>query len=151
MDDSVSRYPVDFDALEKGSYITPKDVARAARADVGTPKFSIFLMGLCAECERRLLDRGLQAVVRVDNYGVRVLTDAEAAEYTDHQFGGLIRRLGRTLHRQNRVDTKELGTSQRQQHERALLVNSRTFQAAANARKDALKLTAHERDNPKLA
>lgn len=145
---TVVRIPIDFDALEKGSYIEPSTLERLFGISRTEKQYSLKMMSLIEEAESRLSDRGIEAVIVQHKEGLRVLTDSEAAEHTNHAFAAYGRRMKRMLGKQQAVDVSRLTEEQKADHERAMIVNGRVYQAMAKTRREAIRLVAHERTTP---
>lgn len=112
-----TEYPVDTSQLGKGSVLTATEVETA----LGTKRvhylFGIAVMKLSEWIRTRLRDRGLDVVIKQEGGGLRILTDAEAVDYTEGHFNSLKRRLVVTHARALRIDTSNLDDIQRRQLE----------------------------------
>ena len=108
---------------------------------------------LMKECER--LDNPVVAACDKDQ--LRVLTDAEAVEYTRQQIEVGWRKARRYVRHQLQIDSTHLDEEQRSMLERSVLVNGRKLQAlrAEERRQRAIERQkirdADERDAKRLA
>lgn len=148
---NASRKPLDFDELQKGSLI-PQDIcAHAVGCDPSDYKrYSLKLMSLVSEIESRLADRNLFVTVRREGDALRILEDSSAAEYNDLMFHQGMRTMRRRLTKQMQVDGSQLDEDQAAEHKRNIIVNGRIYQAAKDAKREALKLEAHSRKVPAI-
>lgn len=147
----ASRFPLDYEALKKGDTIPAARVEKIAGVLRGSEGYEFAVLKVCKQIERELAVRERLWTVVVRGEDVVILTDAQAATYTDDQQRQAMRRLKRNFHRQVAVDVLELSEEERAKHERAVEVNGKTLQAAMTARRKAMRITAHERSTPKLA
>ena len=83
----VRRWPIDFDALQKGSFIPVEDLERAFRANRDTRAFNFKVMGLISDIRDFFKDRREQTVtVCQKDGGITVLTDEQAVNYNAAKF-----------------------------------------------------------------
>jgi hypothetical protein len=85
--------------------------------------------------ERRLSERGLVVVCKQEKNDVMVLTDAQAAKYTDRRQRIARQQMARNYCKQTTVDRDALTDEERAAHDRRLEVNGRTLSAMRTARK----------------
>lgn len=122
-------YPLDVGALCKGDYIPESEIVRIVGGTVGTAKFEFGRLKLRDHIEEASADLGAPVQVRVEGDGLRVLTDAEAVARNEQDRRGVVRKLGRTLRRQCRVDRSQLGVEDLRTHERSVLILGQSAQA----------------------
>lgn len=147
---STERFPIDYDTLQKGDYISPEDCERiiAAHKDQGGQRvtrahriYSLRLMVVADEIERECWKLGKRFRVVTDRDGLRVLTDPELAEYAREKFHRHERGLLRENAHARTVDVQLLTDDQRVAHERALIIQGAKLAALASARRALPKAT----------
>lgn len=101
MTTNSQHFPLDFDALEKGSVVPPEQIERIAQVkrDKDPQKFAFAAMGLRDQIERERPD----LVARIDGGSIRVLHDAEAERWTFEQTTIAVKRIGRNAARRARI------------------------------------------------
>lgn len=145
----VERWPIDFDALGKGSEISVPELERIIGHPRSTTQFQLGTMALCDLISRHLLARGLIATVAVVKGAVRVLTDAEASVYLRKRRQHLLSGFVRTNYRTLAVDVNNLTPAERSHHERELEIQGKYMQAIATARAQ-IRLGSYKRSTPGL-
>lgn len=146
----TKRYPVDLSTIIKGRVFSPEEIEYLTGAKRGTPEYALALLNLRTHIENALITTGHPPLtLKCDHNSLRVLTDAEAAEYNAQQFDRLQRRAARRFALQMAVDISELSENERETHEKKVLVNGKILQAISNVRKQ-FKLKPHERKTPSL-
>ncbi len=105
----MERFPLDFDALEKGQTIHTQEI----EAIYGIPKddrqFRFKLMALRTQIEHERSD----LLVRETRDALRIMTDREADEYLEGQTDKSVSRLKRTAARTLRVDRSDFTDAER--------------------------------------
>lgn len=133
----AERSPIDYDAIRKGDFISPELIERVTatkRADYKTYNFA--LMGFKVELEREMQRRGHPIVSKTEGDGIRVLTDAEAVEYTASRHKNIAGQMVRNHVRSVAgVDTRNLSADQLRRHERDVIARSRELQAMKDSRR----------------
>jgi len=143
----TGEWPVDTSTLEKGSEIPAALCATILRhmeidesGEVtkeplvpGTSKYQLALLRLRDVIEGILAERGLAVVIRTRENGLRILTDSEAAEYTDRRGDNHLEGLMRAYVRQTSVDAANLTDAERSIHREAVQKRGRILQSALNA------------------
>jgi hypothetical protein len=143
-------YPVDATALSKGDLISPEQIERCYGITRDDSRYPFRQMELAKYVEKEKRLAGDPVVVKSEGLGVRILTDAEAVEYTNRRYEAHIAGLGYELARGLSVDVKNLDGPQKAQHERNLIVNGHTFSGTLAARKEAAKQLVYKRNEPKV-
>ena len=144
------KHPMDFDALNKGAFISPAEVERI----MGVPqsnvaRFTLAGLRLRAIIHRQLRIRDRPATCVCRKGGIAVLTDSEAAVYNAKRFRHGLRHSARSYRRAVSVDVTQLTEEERRDHDRNLVLNSRILSAVARERKNAIA-SAHQRVVPTL-
>lgn len=148
-DGAAARYPMDYDALNKGDVLPAELLERLLRARRGTEVYRLGLLGLRDQVVRECGLRGRHFTVVVRRDQLCVLTDEEAAEYNARAFHHGVRRSKRSLRRLVQVDAAALTAEQRREHERNVLVCGKMLQSALNERR-LLTARPHVRTTPGL-
>ncbi len=130
----AQRHPIDFDALEKGSYISPETVTHAMGVkpdDYRNYRFAI--MSLKAQIEHALADRGHAWTVKCERDGLRVLRDPEAATHNRARFDQGQRVTVKAHILNLAVDQENLTDEERIEHERSLRIQGAKLLAQTEA------------------
>jgi len=147
--ETVSRYPLDYDVLDKGDEFTVEELEKILRVNRNHKQFPFKLMNLQFQIERELEQRGLVVVVAMVRGNLRILTDPEAVSYTAKSFQGHRRGLKRDHSRAMAINVAALNDDQKTEHDRNIEVQSKYIQADIEVTKQ-LRLTSHQRTVPKL-
>lgn len=131
-------YPLDFDALDKGSVITQDEIEEAVglKADENYKAFRLATLGLYIQIERELRRRGLNVTLAQRGESIHILTDAQASEANQVRFARGLVGLARHHRRMGGVDMEELTDAQRAAHERNVLFQGMYITAIGGARKE---------------
>lgn len=89
----TAKYPIDFDALEKGTYLAPRQCEDVLLCSMRDNSYRGKLLTLRDEIKSRLAARGLNVVIRTERLGLRILTDSEAVAYGPKSYRKLKKRL----------------------------------------------------------
>lgn len=145
----TKRFPLDFDALDKGSVVGP-DVIREA---YGIPPTSHLYSGkqveLAIRIERELKARGKRVTCRCDHFDILVLDDPGASRHNRRLFRKGVKRLHRAFRKLAEVDRGNLDEGQRKDHDRALVVNGAMLAGINEARRE-IQAIAYKRTTPGL-
>lgn len=115
--------------LQKGDYLSPTEIEQITGEVEGTTAYQFALMQLRSEIERALRSVGRPATIKAEGMRLRILTDAEAAQY-NARHGELARfKLFRAFRRNQAVDEANLSDADRQAHYRTLEVQGKYVQA----------------------
>ena len=145
MANTPERHPLDFDAVRMGDSWGPERLEWMVEAKRDSVAYQLGVLRLKDRIERECRDRGKLFTLAVVRGVLRVLTDEEAARYTQRRVRAGFRTARRSLHKQLAVDPTELTDAHRREHERNLLVNGRMIQAALTERR---RLTARKPHRP---
>lgn len=147
-ENETKRYPLDFDAIAKGDQWTPDELEQITSTRRGTTQYQFACLELRMRIMRECLDRGKPVTAAMVKGSLRVLTDEEASLYNAKIFRVGQRKSARSLGRLSRVNIANLTESQKQEHERNILVFGRMLAASRRAQRGQLKLIAHARQVP---
>lgn len=146
---SMTRYPLDFDALDKGSVITREQVAEISGVPPDDQRFGFAVLHLRQRIEQELAARGRVLTLKTEDGGIRVLTDGEASQYNAEAINKGIAKMYRAHVRNMHVDAGLLNEKERRTHERRLEVGGRYVQAITQTRAE-LKCSPVRRSLPGL-
>lgn len=140
------RYPLDFDALQKGQYIDCETLTHIFGVQPGTSLFSLETMKLKQriECERADL------IARGEGQGLRILTDEEAGPYLHSRMASHVRGLAKTSQKRSRIDPNELDEDQRRVHESENRIAASVAIAARQAMRKQLRIEAQQQGYKRL-
>lgn len=136
------RWPLDFDALEKGHVIDSAKLSQITKCERGTAAYALCTLQVKQEIEKKLAQRDYPVTCKVEKDSIRILTDVEASEYNEIQGEHAVRKAYRALRRQMNVDARNLTEEQQKEHSRRLLHQGMTVSAIRETRR-TLRLTAH--------
>jgi hypothetical protein len=135
----MSEYPIDTATLCKGSRILADEIERAINVKRTSRDYSLALLKLRKFIEWRLAERDLEVVTCSERDDIKILTDDEAAPHTDNEFQNALKKARRELRKQASVDRAGITEDAiRAEHDRALVVNGRTYAGAQKARRQAM-------------
>jgi hypothetical protein len=141
----TSKHPIDYDALQKGDYITPDVCEAILKLTRDTKRYPLRLTSLAQHIERELRIRGRPATVACRKDGISILTDSEAARHSVKWREQRVRGIRRDLRRLVNVDVNHLSDCEKQDHDRELLVTGRMVQMIRTARKSLPAPEPHKR------
>jgi hypothetical protein len=144
----ATRFPIDYDALNKGDTIPADRCEQILGIKQSVPRYALALLGLKERVEDELHERGKNWTLRTEKGALRVLTDAEASTYNHHESRRHRHALKRRFALGSAVDMANLTDDQRKEHERTLYTDGRYVQAMEDTRKQ-LRSEAHQRATPK--
>jgi len=146
----ATRYPIDYNALEKGSTISVDELERITGKKASSYAFALAVLGFVQDLQERLEDRGLECIVVQQKRGLRILTDIEATEYAYAEFEKHSRAMGRNLRRQLKVDHSGFDEKQKGDHDRRLHKMSFIYSAVKKARREVKHIEIQQPETPKL-
>jgi hypothetical protein len=150
MDMELSRWPIDYDSLQKGSTIPAAHLERITGKSRNSSDYALALLKLKNRIESELVSRSKDWTLRVHKGEIKVCTDAEAATF-NHREQERARSAQQRRHMlQLAVDVTELTPDQRLDHERNCEVDGKYVQAMRETRK-TLTHRGHKRTTPALA
>jgi hypothetical protein len=145
---STNEYPLDTEGLGKGSRVTGDRIAEATGVPTSSRNFGLAMLRIKGYVYAALAERGLDVVIRQDGDDLVILTDSEAAPYTDDKFRQRIVQAGLALREQLSVARGGLTDEEVARHDRALTVNGMTYAGARKARRETLVATPRARLTP---
>jgi len=116
IDAQVCAHPIDFDALEKNSFVEGNELRDALGPDAGKPgtkDWDLALMRLVKAI--KLARQDLYPCIRKSR--VRIMSDAEASAYRFSEWARSHRRQRRLEHDGTRIDTAQLTPEQQRIHD----------------------------------
>ena len=134
------KWPWDFDELHKGDSISEVELLKASGLDKYSPQYGFWCMELKTAIMTHKYDMGEPVVVAMVKTALVLLTDIDAAEYTERQFKAHMRAMTRNHGHQLTVDDSHFSEEERDVHRRQLLKNGRTIQGALLGRRGKLVL-----------
>ena len=122
MDIQAEPHPIDFEALDRGSLITARQITRAYGHEPGTKEYQFDRMTLLGLIKRHFLEER-DDVVSISCPGdcIRILTHKEQDVYVVADKRKAIRRFIRRHHEDMGTDDAELDEEARKRRERRLL------------------------------
>jgi hypothetical protein len=145
----ASRYPFDYEAIEKGDSFPVSEIESITKKEYGTKEYDFAIMTLQATVTRELEAIGKSYTVVIQKGGLTILTDTEATRYNDQRFMSGFKTMVGAHFRQMGVDTTQLEEVDQQHHERRIMKQSHMLMGAKNGRSEARKLIASGNKKPK--
>ncbi len=143
-------YPIDYDALEKGSVISVEELEHITSKKANTYAFGLAVLAFSQKLQERLEERGLDCVIAQEKRGIKILTDIEASQYSNAEFNKHVRGMSRNLKRILSVDTSEFDSDQRVLHDARTNRMSFIHAATRKARREVKHIEVKKPDTPKL-
>lgn len=139
----TDKYPIDVKALHKGQLLTVDQLQHiTGKKPTDQNAFAFALLAL-----REFIQENSDFTVKLTVEGLRILTDAEAAEYNHRRFRGHLVGLARRHERNSVVDASELPEAAARQHAHDLLNESRYLTALTKTAK-RITVEEHKRSLP---
>jgi hypothetical protein len=134
------KWPIDFDALALGTFITPEEIIAAfpdRHLERGTEGYQFAILDLRRMIERHFRCRTPPRDVEIQQQGggLQICDDQASAAYARERSHALHRGLRRHFRKALDVDTANLTPDQIQAHDRHVLIEGRRFQAMEAAEK----------------
>jgi hypothetical protein len=142
------KYPLDFDALVKGSVITVDQLESITGFKQGSEEYAFKVMALRDQIERELHQRGHNWTVAQVKRNLKVLTDGEAVLHNERKFKAGFAMQVQAHWRAEGVDVAQLSDGEKERHTRNLCLQAAQILASKQARR--LALSAKKRDVPSL-
>ncbi len=124
----VTKYPLDFDALSKGSTIPQSKIEEILGLSADNPGYWKGLLSLRDRVIKELEQRNLDVTIKQDNGDLIILTDSEASIYN---YAWASRHLSGYMRSHNRllaVDVKNLSIPETAEHRKRVEVSSKYAQ-----------------------
>lgn len=145
----AERWPIDYDALQKGDVIPSDLLERVTNTNRESAEYAFAVLKMKDRIERELHDRNRDWTLRIHKGEIKVLTDPEAATFNHAEQvrarAAMMRRFLLAL----AVDVSLLDEDQRKQHERNVEVDGKYIQSMRDVRKQ-LACKGHQRNTPAL-
>ena len=107
---------VPMDQLSKGSYIAPEVIERTIGFIRGSAEYNLQMLKLKEMVEARFEEAENPVTIKVEQDGLRILTDAEATEYNHRMFKIGMRRLFESHRKMMNVDEGSMRQDQISAH-----------------------------------
>jgi len=140
---------LNYNLLRKGDYVDPAVIEIITGEIAETPGYQLAAMNLKTEIEGALQSQRRPMTLKHEGYGIRLLTDTEAAEYNKEQGEAGVRKLNRAFKRNQVVEEVNLSDPERQSHYRTLEVQGKQLQAIRKVRRE-LHIAPVKRRTPGL-
>lgn len=134
----ASKYPVDIEALAKGSAIPAEYLEDAYGMRRETDAFRLKLLALKEKIESEKAGRGEPVTVVAERGGLRILTDSEAATYNPQRFRAGLSAARRSHSRTMAVDAENLTSDERAALDGSIIFQSRVLLGIALGAKNKL-------------
>lgn len=115
---SAERFPLDFDALNRGDYLSAEAVEKATLARRSDDGFWHKVLRLKEMIRDHFESRGEIVTVRSEGDGLRILVHTEQAEYAQDRERRAIKQVLISRKEAQGVDVLQLGDEQRERFER---------------------------------
>lgn len=139
----TDKYPIDISALHKGQLLTPEQLQQiTGKKPADQTVFAFALLAL-----REFIQENTDFTVKLTTEGMRILTDAEAAEYNHRRFRGHLTGLVRRYERNAVVDVAGLSPPDARKHTQDLVNESRYLGAMSTVSKK-IAVDSHRRTLP---
>jgi hypothetical protein len=150
----TKKWPLDFDALQKGTTVNATQCADIIYKIHGLiPQHRLYqvrLMELANRIEKELRERGRPVTTRIKAGAVEIVTDAQAVGLNGRRFKTGLRRSFRAHRRTVEVDARQLDSETARQHARQIEVQGKVLASVVSTR-CKLALRVNERKTPLLA
>ena len=149
--DKPERFPLDFDAIEKGDVISQEEVEEIVgmEKEKDPEKFNLLRLQLIGQIIRELRDRDRFYTICQKRGSICILEDKEASPYNEKSINRGVHRMAQAQRRNLAVDTTKLTEKEQQAHSKRLLVGG-ALVAACYAVRRSPKLAAAIRNTPLL-
>lgn len=146
----TSRWPVDYDTLEKGDTVTRERLEQITGERAGSKGYQLKAIGLQSQIERELHSRGKLWTVKIEREEIRILTDPEASSHNHALQIQARKAMQKRFALNTAVDVAKLDDEQKKQHDRLMEVDGKYIQAITAVRQQ-LRLASHRRTVPALS
>lgn len=142
-----SEWTLDIAALNKGDVIEEKTLVELAGVRSNHPDFRLEALNVKGHIKRELMRAGKDWVLRCHHKTLRILTDAEAADFLPRKQSGKRRGWENSHREQVAVDVSKLTADQRRSHERSVQYNAMLLAAVDDTTKEARR-AVYQRNTP---
>jgi len=122
-------YPIETDGLDKGSVIDADTIKQSCGHRRGSDGYRLAMLRIQEYVERRLAERGLVVVTRIEKYTIPICTDTEASDYTQREIARGLRKMRRHHRKMGTVDRANLTDKKRMEHDIAHTIIGRSLSA----------------------
>jgi len=143
MEQQTKKFPIDFDALNKGDLISAEDIEDAYGVKRTSRSYAFSVLRMKAEIERELSDLGRPVTCKSEGDCVRVLTDEESLEYNARRFESNVHGVYRAHRRTADIDTENLSASSQASHAHTLQLQAMQCLALKKVRR-RMSIEPHE-------
>jgi len=129
--------------IEKGSFFSNKDLCTLFDREELGPFDLMRIQGM--------IHYNHSVTAKIENFGIRILTDQEASEYNHRQFGMHIASMKMRHYRAMLVNVSNLTTSEKPSHDRRIEIQGKYMQSVDGVTKLLLvEATRHDNILPKI-
>jgi len=139
----AKRFPFDFDALQKGDYITPEKLTEIIGSNPDTQRYKFKVLRIIKQMRAYLFSKGLVWTIKVEKGGIRICSDKQAAVHNPKEYEGARKYMKRLYAQNAAVDINNLTTEEQAVHMRRLQVQGMEITALHKSRIEALR-SLHE-------
>ena len=131
MNEGFSKYPLDFQSLQRGQVISQEELASMLPAEdkENLKKLELFTLSIRDRIEKEFIERGDAAWIKSENGGLRILDHAEQSAWLEKEANRHRRGLRKGMLFLSQVDPERLTSEERKSHDRRLIVEGRYLQA----------------------
>lgn len=146
-DENGNRYPIDFDAAQKGDVIPAARVSELVRVPPEHKLYSLRVCELVSTIKAGLWAIGKQFTVRSRDGSIEILNDEDASVYNQNWFNRHITGLRRNQEQLIAVDRQNLSEERKPVHDHALRMNGVMIVGMLNAKRE-IEPPVVQRDRP---
>ena len=144
----ATRFPLDFDALNKGDIITAKTLTEILGVRPSSARYRAKQVDLAFEIERQLKARDRDVTARLDHDDIIIVTDQDAVAYHAKLGKKAVRQLKRALRKTIEIDRGNLDSDGLKAHDRSMETLSKRVLAVSVAHK--IDPLVYRRNVPKM-
>lgn len=140
---------IDMNRIGKGSFISPDTLERVTTFKRGSNEYDLQVLRVKGLLEAHFDESGNPVTIKIEQEGLRVLTDEEATEYNHRRFKIGMRALFEANRRMSNVDEGKMTSEQVAAHRAKLNAQAHVVTAVAN-KNDTLRLIPYSRQVPNV-
>ncbi len=145
-----NRWPMDFEALNKGDVIPIEQIERIVQAKKGTEKYALGALSLADAIMKAKAAMIEPVTCKYEKGTLVILNDGDASVYNNNAVRKGIRKIARGFRRMLYVDTSDFSLEEKDKHLRRLETNGKYLHAIKLVRRGKLNLPAYKRPTPGL-
>lgn len=149
MNGNQTVYPIDVRTLKKGDYIKPEFIEKTYECKRENNLYSLNVLKLRSFIEQASRNEDEPLLTKGEKFGIRILIDSEAVEYTNSRAENAKNQLAVALAKMTLIDKNNLDEKESGDLERNVEVNSKRLLAMDTSDKE-LKAAQHRRTLPTL-